>query len=155
MTTGTSLVAVKQAMVTALRARAGLAGVQVLYASDDFEDGDDHVQDEAIWFGNANWIESEIPVWNTGTKKVDETYAIDWTVQVLKPDGKSQEACDVRARVLVAELQQALAETPVISAEILWGLFRVTRHQVGQFVPGPGHGARFSGVIEVRARLAP
>lgn len=155
MTTGTSLVAVKQAVVTALRARGGLAGVQVLYGPDDFEAGDDHVQDEAIWLGDTNWLTSEIPVWNTGTKKLDETYALNWVIQVLKADGALQETADLRARVLLAELQQALAETPVISAEILWGLLRVTRHLTGQMVTGPGHGARFEGVIEVRARLAP
>lgn len=155
MTTGTSLVAVKQALVTALRARAGLTGVQVLYAFDDFEVGDDHVQDDAIWFTDTEWIESEITVWNTGTKKVDETYSLGWTIQVLKADGATQETADLRAKTLLVELQQALAEVPVISAEILWALLRMTRHATGQLVSGPGHGSRFEGVVEVRARLAP
>jgi hypothetical protein len=155
VTTGTSLVAVKQALVTALRARTGLAGVQVLYAPDDFETGDDHVQDDAIWLGDTEWLESEIPVWNTGTKKVDETYALDWVVQVVKADGSTQEIADVRARALLAELQQALAEVPVISAEVLWAALHIGRHATGQVVAGPGHGSRFEGVIEVRARLSP
>jgi hypothetical protein len=155
VTTGTSLVALKQALITALRARAGLAGVQVLYASDDFPSGDDHVEDESIWFGDTEWIESEIQVWNTGTKKVDEVYAVDWVVQVVKTDGSLQEAADLRATVLLVELQQALAETPQVSSEVFWGLLRMRRHATGQVLSGPGHGSRFEGVIEVKARLAP
>jgi hypothetical protein len=155
VTTGTSLILVKQALVTALRARPGLDGVQVLFAADDFLPGDDHVEDEAIWFGDTEWIESEIQVWNTGTKKIDEVYAVDWVVQVVKADGSLQEAADVRARALLVELQQALAETPQVSAEVFWGLLRMRRHATGQVLSGPGHGSRFEGVIEVKARLAP
>lgn len=155
VSTGTTLVAVKQAIVTALRARGGLAGVQVLYAPDDFESGDDHIQDDAIWFGDTDWLESEINVWNTGTKKVDETFSLGWVVQVIKADGASQETADLRAKALLVELQQALAETPVITTGILWALLKLTRHVTGQVVAGPGHGSRFEGVIEVRARLAP
>jgi hypothetical protein len=155
MTTGTSLIVVKQSLVTALRARAGLAGVQVLYASDDFPSGDDHVEDESIWLGDTEWLESEIPVFNTGTKKVDEVYELAWVVQVVKADGSTQEATDVRAKAILVELQQALAETPQLSVATFWALMRMRRHATGQVLSGPGHGSRFEGVIEVKARLAP
>jgi hypothetical protein len=155
MTTGTSLVALKQAMVAALRARPGLAGIQILYAPDDFVAPDDHVEAEAIWFGDTEWLESEIPVMKSGTKKVDETYGLSWTLQVVKDDGSSQETADLRAKALLVELQQALAEAPDISAEVFWAFLKVRRHLTGQMVTGPGHGSRFEGVIEVRARLAP
>jgi hypothetical protein len=155
MTTGTSLVVLKQTVVTALRARPGLTGVQILYGPDDFVSPDDHVEAEAIWFGDTEWLESEIPVMKSGTKKIDETYALRWTLQVVKDDGSSQETADLRAKALLVELQQALAEAPDISAEVFWALLRVERHLTGQMVTGPGHGSRFEGVIEVRARLAP
>lgn len=155
MSQGTSLVAVKQVLVTALRARPGLAGIQVLYAWDDFEGTDDHLRDEAIWFGNTLWTASEIPVMKAGTKKVDEEYELEVFIQVLKTDGVDQEAADVRARLLLVELQQALAEAPQISVETFWALLRMRRHATGLLAPGPGHGSRFEGVIEVRARLAP
>lgn len=155
MTTGTSLVAVKQALVTALRARPGLSGVQVLYGIDDFPTGDDHLEEEAIWFGEATWPDTEIPTLRAGTKEVDETYELAWVVEVIKPDGSSQEAADVRAKALMVELQQALAENPQIAPEILWAVFVIRRHVPGQVASGPGHGSRFEGVIEVRARLFP
>lgn len=153
MTTGTSLVAVKQAMVTALRARPALATVQVLYGADDFPPGKDHLESEAIWFGNTTWNDFSIPLIKAGTKKVDEDYDTEWFVQVLKDDGSTQEAADLRAKALLAELQQALAEAPGISSEISWAQLRVRNHFTGQFVSGPGHGSRFEGVINVRARL--
>jgi len=155
VSTGTSLVAFKQAIVTALRARPGLAGVQVLYGPDDFPVGDDHIETESIWFGNANWLTFEIPLIKAGTKKVDETFELDWFIQVLKDDGQTQEAADVRAKAILAEFQQALAENPQITTEAMWALLRLQRHATGQLASGPGHGSRFEGVLEVRARLFP
>lgn len=155
MSTGTTLVVLKQALVTALRARSGLAGVQVLYGPDDFPLGQDQVQDEAIWLGDTTWLESEIPVFNTGTKKVDEVYQLEWVVQVIKADGSTQETADLRAVALLAELQQALAETPALSPQVFWALIRMRRHATGQVVAGPSHGSRFEGAVEVKARLAP
>lgn len=155
MTTGTSLVAVKQALVTALRARPALAGVMVLYGPDDFPTGKDHLEAEAIWLGNTTWNDFAIPLIKAGTKKVDEDFETEWFVQVLKDDGSTQEAADVRARSLLAEVQQALAEAPDIAAEIFWAQLRVRSHFTGQFATGPGHGSRFEGVINVRARLYP
>lgn len=155
MITGTTLVDVKQAIVTALRARSGLTGVQVLYGPDDFPSGDDHLEDESIWLGNATWDEYAIPVLKAGTKKVDEDYELEFFLQVLKRDGTTQEAADIRARVLLIELQQALAENPAISDHIFWAQLRLRNHITGQFAAGPGHGSRFEGVINVRARLFP
>lgn len=155
MTTGTSLVDFKQALVTALRARPALAAVQVLYGPDDFPSGDDHVENESIWFGDTNWTAFEIPLIKAGTKKVDETYELDWIIQVIKGDGSLQETADIRAKALLVELQQALAETPQVSAETFWAQLRLRRHATGQVVSGPGHGSRFEGVVEVRSRLYP
>jgi hypothetical protein len=158
MATGTSLIALKQALVTALRARAGLASVQILYGPDDFEAGDDHLQEEAIWLGNALWTNSEIPVMKAGTKEVAETFELEFFVQVLKSDGSSQETADLRAKALLTELQQALAEDPMLVAQappILWALLQMRRHVTGTLDVGPNHGSRFEGVIEVKARLKP
>ncbi len=153
MSQGTSEIVARQALVTALRARGALASVQVLYAQDDFVASDDALKNEAIWLGDTEWLESEIPVMKSGTKKVDEVYEIGVTIQVIKDDGSSQEVTDQRAQVLLVEVQQALAEAPKISAEVFWALWRTRKHVTGQLATGPGHGARYEGVVEVRARL--
>lgn len=155
MTTGTSLVAVKQAIVTALRARPALSTVQVLYGPDDFPSGKDHLEAESIWLGNTTWNDFTIPLIRAGTKKVDEDFETEWFIQVLKDDGSTQEAADIRAKALLAELQQSLAEAPGISPEIFWAQLRVQSHFTGQLASGPGHGSRFEGNINVRARLFP
>lgn len=155
MTTGTSLVAFKQALVAALRARPGLATVQVLYGPDDFPPGDDHVKNESIWLGDTTWDEFFIPLIRAGTKKVEENFALQWFLQVIKDDGSSQEAADIRAQALLVELQQVLAVNPQISTEIFWAQLQVQRHATGQLAAGPGHGSRFEGIIQVRARLFP
>lgn len=154
-TTGTSLVVFKQAIVAALRARPGLSGVQVLYGPDDFQAGDDHLETESIWLGDTDWTDFSIPLIRAGTKKVDENYELHWTIQVIKDDGSSQETADLRLKALLAELQQALAESPGLSAETFWAQLRPQRHITGQLASGPGHGSRIEGVIEVRARLFP
>lgn len=158
MSTGTTLVALKQALVTKLRARAGLSGVQVLYAIDDFEPGDDHLRNEAIWLGNAKWLApdgSNIANMRAGTKKIDEVYELELFVQVLKDDGSTQEAADVRAEALLAEVQQQFAETPQITPQVFWAEERPREHIIGQLPTGPGHGARFERVVWAKARLAP
>lgn len=155
MTQGTAMLAFRQALVTALRARASLADVQVLYAPDDFESGDDHLQDEAIWFGDTEWVESVIPTMKAGVKHVDETFLMEFFLQVVKADGSTQETADIRAKALIAEVQQELATNPDLTyPTILWAEMHLKKHHILQVNPGPGHGSKFDGDIEVHARLS-
>lgn len=149
MSTGTSLVAFKQTLKTALAARPGMSGVQLSYGYP----GNDYVQRESVWFEGAEVVNSEFPVMKAGTKKVDETYTLDVVVQVLKTQGEDQEAADLRAVALLAELQQALAENPQLTPEIQWAEMAGWEHATGEL--NTGHGSRFNVTLRVRARLYP
>lgn len=148
MSTGTALVAFKQALRTELSIRPGLAGVAVLYGFPDTQ-----MPAEALWFENAE-TESEIPLMRSGTKKVDETVDLDVVIQVLKQDGSDQEAADIRAAQILAELQQELAEAPQTVDVILWAEMVGWEHSTG-LLPNGGHGARFEVTVRYKARLLP
>lgn len=149
MSTGTSLVTVKTALVDAFTARAGLAGVQVCYGFPD-----DEISDESIWLQEAT-SQDAIPVMKTGTKKIEEQYSVTVACQVLRSEGESQQVADTRAAELLAEVQQTLAETPRLVPDIMWAELDGWRHHVGQLPKGEGHGSRFDVQVKVRARLYP
>lgn len=150
MSTGTSLIAFKQALKAALATRAGLAGVQVAY-----EYPATNITGEDIWLGGAE-SDVRIPVMRAGTKKVDEDYTLTVFVQVLKTQGEGQEAADLRATALLREVQQQLAENPQITAEIMWAQVAGWEHFTGPFEGGgASRGSRFEIRVGVRARLFP
>lgn len=149
MSTGTTLVAFKTALVDALTARPGLAGVQVSYGFPEME-----IQDESIWLQDAQ-ASTGFPVMKSGTKKVEEQYSITVACQVLRSEGESQLVADVRAAELLVEVQQTLAETPQLIPDIMWAELDGWRHHVGLLPKGEGHGSRFDVQVQVRARLYP
>ncbi len=150
MSTGTSLIAFKQALRTALAARAGLAGVQVAY-----EYPVANITGEDIWLGNAE-SDNRIPVMRAGTKKVDEDYTLTVFAQVLKTQGEGQEAADLRAAAVLREVQQQLAESTQLTAEVMWAQVIGWEHFVGPFESGgASRGSRFEIRVAVRARLFP
>ncbi|MEV5538479.1 hypothetical protein AB0L13_16610 [Saccharopolyspora shandongensis] len=150
MSTGTTLPAVKRAIVDALAARPGMAGVQVSY-----EMPQRGVLAESVWWGEDTETETEIPVMRAGTKKVDELWSGMLVVQVLITDGRDAEAADLRAAALLAEVQQCLAEQPRISPEVQWAEMTGWAHHVGPIGDGTSRGSRFDVAIRVRARLSP
>lgn len=147
MTTGTTLVAFKGALRTRLAARAGLTGVQVLYAKPT-----SGLKAEAIWFEDAE-TDAEIPVLKAGTKKVDEHISLVAVIQVRINDGRNEEAADLRAAELLAELQQELAETPRTIDAIQWAEMLGWSHTVGPIGDGTSRAARFEVTLRIRARL--
>jgi len=153
MSTGTSLVAFKQASVAGLAARPGLADVCVLY---EFPYGSNPVR--SMWFAGAE-SDNSIPVMRAGTKKVDEEYVVTLVVQVLKTQGEGQPACDLDAAALLAEVQQFYAENPQITPEIMWAQVGGWEQSIGPFGVADGgdanRGSRFEVRIVVRARLFP
>lgn len=149
MSTGTTLVAFKQALVTALSARPRLAGVQISYGFPDTE-----IWDESIWIEGAR-AELGIPTMTVGTKRVEENYSLTVACQVLRTQAEGQDVADLRAAQLLVELQQALAEKPELIPEILWAEIDGWTHHVGALAKSDGHGSRFDVRVRVRARLHP
>jgi hypothetical protein len=152
MTTGTTLVEVKQAVVTLLAARPGLATAQVSY---EYPLGGTTGKD--IWLGRAT-ADTRIPTVKAGTKKVDEEYILTIVAQFLETQGGGQEVADLGALALLREIQQAFAETPQLIPSIQWATVSGWVHNIGVF----GHddtggdvnrGSRFEIQVTVRARL--
>ncbi|MGW5647520.1 hypothetical protein [Saccharopolyspora sp. NPDC003762] len=150
MSTGTTLPVVKRALLDALAARPGLAGVQVAY-----EMPQRGIAAESLWFGEDTETEAGIPVMKAGTKHVDEQFAVPMVVQVLITDGRDAETADQRAAALLAELQQCLAQAPRLTPAIQWAEMSGWVHHVGPIGDGTARGSRFDVALRVRARLIP
>lgn len=142
---GTSLIVFKQALCEELRARPGLADVEVLYAPTDAE------SDEAIWFGKAETEELSIASMRADKLHLQEKYDLYGCVQVKMTQGQTQEQADVRAVAILAELQQELTEAPNTCDDIQWASLHSWKHVGGKL--GTGHGSRFEFTIRVHARL--
>ena len=149
MTIGSTLAVFKRELRDALRARPGLANVQIEYSQPETE-----LQDDSIWFETADGS-TALPVMRAGTKPVDETYQLKVAVQVLRTQGESQETADDRCIELFAEVQQCVAENPQLIPEIQWAKLEGWNHVVGMLASGGGHGSRFDAQVTVKARLFP
>lgn len=152
MSTGTTLVLYKQALVTALQARGGLAGTQITY-----EYPFANITGRDIWLGKA-LAETHVPTMRAGVKKLDEEYTVLIVAQVLATEGQGQEYADTQAVTLLQEIQQQFATTPQLIPEIMWATLTGWEHNLGVF----GHddtggqasrGSRFEIISTVRARL--
>lgn len=112
MAAGTTLVAVRAALVPLLRARLGLTGVQVTYGRPKTD-----LPNEAVWFEAQAEAEAVRLLATGGTvKSVEETYEFLAVLQVLaESDVEDQgQAADERAVELFAELQQVVAGAPAL-----------------------------------------
>jgi len=151
VTTGTSLVPFKQALVSALAARSGLAAVQVSY-----EYPMPAPEAQAIWISGAE-ADLDMPVYRAGRVKMQEDYTVTLVAQVLKQQGEGQEAADVASLALLQEVQQELADNPRPTPEVMWAVLKSWSHSVGPFGDASGgnvsRGSRFEIRIGVRARL--
>lgn len=150
MSTGTTLVEVKQALVTALAARSGLSGVTVSYA----KPATTAMPAEAIWFGDAE-AETAISTMGGAVKKIDETYVLEAVVQVLIRDGRDEEAADVRAEAVFTEFQQQLAAVPKVIDAIRQAQMTGWVHTVGPIGESTNRGARFDIALRINALLQP
>lgn len=150
MTTGTTLVTLKQEVRDALQALPGLIEVKVSYS----HPGEDKITGEDIWLGKAR-SENEIPTMRAGTKKVDELVSLELFIQVLKQSGEGQEEADLRAVEILSEVQQLFARSPRISPSIMWAQIARWDHVPGVLAAGneSSHGSRFEVIIVARARL--
>lgn len=146
---GTTLPKFKRAFCDALAQRPGLADVSVRYSFTETE-----LTSAEFWFGDAK-ADADIPVLrhHSQSLKLDETYIVKATIQVLKNQGESQEVADLRATEILSEVQQELAANPQTCPEIHWATMTGWEYKYG--VLKSGHGAGFDVSIRVRARLYP
>lgn len=167
MANGTVLFAVWDALLTALRGRAGLSGVNIRYSLDEPRDATARqlITGEDIWIGTGEDVATNDTVQaHMRQAPVVDDEDIDFTlhVQVIK-SGSDQETVDARCQTLFAEVQQALASNPTLSIsstseyQVLW-----VRPSGWSFSRGPmagstntraGHGARIDTVIRIRSRI--
>lgn len=149
MSTGTTLVKFKKAMVTALKARPGMSDVEVSYGF-----AEDYIAEKAVWFEGAR-SSDRIATLKAGTKRVEENYNVNLVIQVLCNEGETQDEADEHAAAILTEVQQCLAENPQLIPEILWASLEGWEHKIGSLPKGGGHGSGFNCRIGVRARLYP
>jgi hypothetical protein len=149
VTTGTTLVTLKQQLRDALQALPGLASAQITYGYP----GENAITGKDIWMADAE-SENHIAVIKAGTKKVDETLALSLIIQVLKTAGEGQEAADLEAVELFSEVQQLFARSPQISPSIMWAQIARWSHKTGAYSGNESsHGSRFEVTVTARARL--
>lgn len=151
MTAGSTLAEVKQSLVARLKARPGLAGVQVSYAyPDDFAEGRDG---EDIWLAGAEGECQPMGQRGGGALPTLEDFRLVVVLQSLKHGGQGQQAADAAATVMLAELQAELATAPQLGGVLMVELAG-WRHVPGPFAASPGgHGSRYECQVRVRARL--
>lgn len=167
MANGTVLFAVWSALITALRARSGLDGVNIRYSLDEprGEAARQLLEGEDIWIGTGDDIatnETDQALMSAAPHIDDESVDFTLHVQVVKT-GSTQAATDSRCQALFAEVQQALASNRTLSVastseyQVQW-----VRPSGWTFSRGPlagststraGHGARFDVVIRIRSRV--
>lgn len=135
---------VKDQLITVLRARAGLTGVQV-----ERQWPGDTIKPEAIWLGKVDGAHV-IATIKAGRKARDEEYRLEAIVSVVK---NGVEAAEERAFVLLGEIESELADNPRI------GLTSINWATVADWeaitTRGPqGAVAEIRAFIEVSARLS-
>lgn len=164
---GTAVVVARSALIAVLQADETLdaQGVRISYGKPVLpidltaDDGDF----EAIWLGDAD-LSYEIPVLTAGQIHRDETIRQSLLIQVIKPGTESaddvdlQQLADVRAKELVDQVQQILAnnvdlgvtdpqrfEAVMVEARLVGGYLGNTQSR----------GCRFESIVEFTARLTP
>jgi hypothetical protein len=115
MSTSSTIVETKRALVQALRARPALSGVQVSYSHPGRL-----VEGESIYMGGARG-EHEPAAIRAGRKPRTEVYTLDVLCEVSRRGGSVEEA-EARALELLAEVESVLAEDPQLGGRLQWAL---------------------------------
>ncbi|MDP2712307.1 MAG: hypothetical protein Q8O56_13905 [Solirubrobacteraceae bacterium] len=103
-TATTTVPAVKAALYDLLKARPGLAGVQVEWARPSH----DAMQPEAVWFEGTKTKQRAQAM---GHQRRDETYILELTVSIVL-DGDEARACEYRMWQVVADIEACVRENP-------------------------------------------
>lgn len=145
---GSYVVMAQAAVISTLRARSALAGVQIEYAHPGEE-----AKRECIWGGgDVEWV-SELAHLREGRKTVDEEFTLDFAVDVFLEGGAQHEA-DQRAIDLYVEAESAVADDHrlgLADRNFLWA--RCSRGRLTRFYGTNGTGARLVFGVTCKARL--
>lgn len=148
MTAGSNLVEVQQALVDLLAARPGLSGVQISYDMPQTE-----LLNKSIWFEEADASVS-MPVHRGGaTQKMEEDITLHGMVQVLAGQGQTQAQADTQGVALLAEVQQQLAEKPILTDNIMWATMSGWNKTGGVLATNKGHASGWKFRVNIKARL--
>lgn len=120
----------------------------------DLDGGSGHL--EAVWLGDAS-VSREVPTMRAGVVEFEETWSIDWVVQVLIADDPVNviDRCERIHRACVAALQ---ADARAGLTAPSWRRYEVVADDDGgEFTHGPWRGdiyaARFEDSLTVVARV--
>ena len=102
--------AVKAALLAALV--SALPGVQVVYSHPG-----DALEPDSLYLGDVRGT-SEVPTSRAGRLARHERYTVDVWISVVR-DGTTAEAAEARAFVLLAELEDVLADSVTLSQPIV------------------------------------
>lgn len=149
MSTGSTLIEVKQALIAALSARPGLAGAQITYG---FPVG--QITGRDVWLGEATSENSPDTMRGGARVPTLEDYRLTVHLQVIKSQGEGQEAADVEALGLLNEVQQEIAGLPQPTPNVLMVELAGWEH-LPAVLEGQGQscGSKFTVAVRVRARL--
>lgn len=122
MSYGSAIPYVKQAFYTAADARSGLSAVKVLRdwprTEEDTVSADG--TPEVVWCGRQGHqdatSDSEVKILTAGTLRLDETFTVWFTAQVLHQDGNMKSASD-RVWTIGYELVAVVANAPGLSVD--------------------------------------
>lgn len=145
---GSWAVDAQEALITLLRARPALAGLQIEYAWPG-----DEAQRECIWGGgDVEWTSDQANL-REGRKTLDEEFTLDLAIDVFL-EGGTQAAADRRTLALYAELEAAVADDHrlgIADRNFLWA--RCSRGRLTRLYNSTGRGARLVAGVTCKARL--
>jgi hypothetical protein len=147
--TGTSLLAVKQALRDEFATRPALSNVQVSYSTP----GAYHLESDVIFFGGGDALHHEISFSNGGAFPVAEDYRLQVNVQAFNMETEGQEAADVRAVAMLNEVLQVVALNPQIAGVMMMQVASWIHHVTEAEASGSGYISRFEVQLRIRAQL--
>lgn len=148
-TTGTALVAVKQALRDALVSRPGLIGIQISYG----EPGA-YVTGDVIYFGPAESLNAPQGWASGGRLPLEEIVTMTVNLQAFSLESESQETVDLRAARMLSELQQLVADQPQITPDVMTSHINSWIHHVEvAHAAASGYISRFEVQVQFRAVL--
>lgn len=146
--TGTSLVAVKQALRDLFTAAPGLADVQVSYSTPG-----GYATGDVIFFAGGDALHHEISMRNGGAFPIVEDYRLQVDVQAFTMETEGQEVADQRAVAIFQEVIQLVSQNPQLAGVMMLQLASWIHHVTEAEAAGSGYISRFEVQLRIRAQL--
>lgn len=164
---GSTIADTKAALITALKARPGLADVNISYAGPRFaKDVKNDAGDfEAIWLDDAPQLgpatgQNVVTIIKGLPLEIDDNYDFTVVIQVLRPTSDATlEETEARSVELLGEVLGLLSADPNVGLSPASYLLNECLpyhwdHRTGHLPSPPGFGSRFHLHLRVQARLA-